>query len=86
MSGRDRLEQFLHQEGIQQIQLARSLGVSKSLVSQWLAGSLAPGTFFRLKLERWTGGAVRARDWLTAEERRELAALKPHRRAQSEAA
>lgn len=76
---RDLLGQFLRREGIQNVQAAKALGVSKSLVGGWLNGSFVPGALFRLKIERWTDGAVRARAWLTAEERRELAALKPYR-------
>lgn len=65
--------------------VARELGVSKALVGDWLAGNLTPGAFLRLKIERWTGGAIKAVDWLSEEERAALKALKPFK-AISEAA
>lgn len=77
------LEEFARREGLRGVDVARALDVSKALVSQWFSGHLVPGALYRLKIERWTGGAVKARDWLTAEERRELAATRRYRRAEA---
>jgi DNA-binding transcriptional regulator YdaS (Cro superfamily) len=52
--------------------IARALGVSQPAVSAWLKGVSRPEGYLRREaLEELTGGAVKAADWTTPEERRQ---------------
>jgi DNA-binding transcriptional regulator YdaS (Cro superfamily) len=50
---------------------ARALGVSASMVSQMLSGTRQPGLKAALAIEQatrgWSGGCIRAREWLESE-------------------
>ncbi len=72
-------KKFIRSQGLQNVQVARGIGVSKSLVGDWLSGEGSPGPLYRVLLERWTGGEVRADGWFTPEERAQIARQAPHR-------
>jgi len=83
------LRKFIRRQSLQNVQVARGVGVSKGLVTGWLSGEGLPGPLFRVLLERWTGGEVRADDWFSLEERAQIARQAPYRAetpASSEAA
>lgn len=73
------LRRWISDRKLRPTDVAKQLGVSKSLVSDWLLGRLVPGAFYRLKIERWTDGAVEALAWLSRKEKAELKATKAYR-------
>jgi transcriptional regulator with XRE-family HTH domain len=65
MRGPSRLRKFLRDTQQKQRAVADGIGVSAPIVSMWLAGRRTPGLDSAVKLETYTGGFVRATDWLT---------------------
>jgi transcriptional regulator with XRE-family HTH domain len=59
--------------------IAELLGMSQPSVSEWLAGKSRPDHPMRLALSNLTAGAVQPEDWLTREESRKVARVKPLR-------
>jgi len=43
--------------------IAEQVGVSRSTITAWIAGTVAPEADNRLRLERLTEGAVTVADW-----------------------
>jgi len=52
---------------------AEALGVTRSGVHQWVHGDVRPRIELRIALEKWTDGDIKAGDWMTIEERRNIA-------------
>lgn len=71
-----RLRAWLQLNGVSQKALAKALKVSGGIVSIWIKGGV-PEWHQRAKLERFTGGALQAADWLTAKEAREIKRVRP---------
>jgi transcriptional regulator with XRE-family HTH domain len=74
MRGPSRLRKFLRDTQQKQRAVADGIGVSAPIVSMWLAGRRTPGLDSAVKLETYTGGFVRATDWLAS---RRVAARSP---------
>ena len=73
------LGEFMDRHNLTGSAVAKALGVTKGIVSQWRSGRARPEDLLRRVLHRWTRGAVRAEDWLTAEEQEAIAAVIPFR-------
>lgn len=54
---------FIQGRGISCRLAAEDLGVSHVIVSLWRRGLKRPGAANRARIERWTGGEVRAAAW-----------------------
>ena len=80
-TGQDRLRAFLDKHGITLAQAAEAVASTKASLSLWALGGMRPRHEWRLAIERWTRGAVPAASWLTADERRMVAGVKPYRGA-----
>ena len=55
--------------GISNAEAARQLGVTPVALHYWLRGIQRPRAEMREVIERWSGGAVQAADWLKESER-----------------
>lgn len=62
------MERYLTEKGLKQTHAAKALDVSDPTVSDWLSGEKRPRAETRDLIETWTGGAVPAGAWKTAEE------------------
>ena len=57
------LEKYLRERGLARQTFATRLGVSRQAVDYWLRGCRFPRPEMIMKIERVTGGSVRAADW-----------------------
>lgn len=64
MPGAQKLADHLRKTGMTQLEFAELAGVPGPQVSMWLSGRRRPGLESAFKIERATGGKVRATDWL----------------------
>ena len=63
------LQDYLTQQGITPSEFAKRIGVSQPTVSRYLRGVRFPRLKHLVAIERETGGAVRASDFLPREDR-----------------
>jgi transcriptional regulator with XRE-family HTH domain len=74
-----RLKAWLDKNGLKQRDCAESLGVSTGAVSTWVAKGGSPDWHQRVKIERWTDGAIVAAEWESEREREDIARVEPYR-------
>jgi plasmid maintenance system antidote protein VapI len=55
MTAREQIEEWLASEGRKKGWLAKQIGVDRTTLSQWLAGSYRPGEASRIKLQQLCG-------------------------------
>lgn len=73
-----RLKDWMNEHDMSAEDVGAQVGVSKTAIYQWVSGESRPTkALHQRKIEAITRGAVLASEWLTAEERSELAALAP---------
>jgi DNA-binding XRE family transcriptional regulator len=72
------LAQWMREHDMKPPAVADAVGVSKAAVYAWRKGDYRPDPIVRAKLERWTDGVVRERDWDTDDERAALALVAPY--------
>lgn len=60
-----KLRAYLIETKTRQSDLAKKVGVSFGYMSELVAGGKTPGLELAVRIEDATGGAVRARDWIT---------------------
>jgi transcriptional regulator with XRE-family HTH domain len=78
MNGAKKLRAYLEAKRLTHEQFAEHASVPGPQVSLWLSGKRRPGLESAFKIERATGGAVKAADWVPASKGRRPA---PHRAA-----
>lgn len=75
--GSNSFAKFLSDHSVTYDDAAEAIATTKSGVCVWATGQLRPRYEMRLAIERWTSGSVKAIDWMTDEERRVIARIKP---------
>lgn len=77
--GAQKLNAFMRAFDHNQVTTAQALKVSVPTVHDWLAGKKRPRSIHRAAIARWTNGAVPVDCWESAEERKALGRIRPHR-------
>ncbi len=67
---------------------ARQIGVSQTVLREYLAGRKRPKNLRRIAIKRWSKGRIKVSDWDYADERELLEKARPfsNKRARSQAA
>ena len=65
------LHDWMWRSDLEAVEVAKSLGVSRQAVNQWLSGATRPSAETLAKLEELTDGAVTARDFVRLTDARE---------------
>ena len=66
MDAREKLVRWLADSGKMRIEVAAELAISGPFLTQLAGGHRRPGLDVAVRIERLTGGAVRATDWSAA--------------------